>query len=311
MKDQIISVSFLDVRIDIRKSTSESPSMPIATVIIPVFDRIEPLERALRSLQKQTLNDFEIIVVDDHSTVDIFAITEKFGARYLKSIGQGVSAARNTGVQSASCEWIAFLDSDDEWLPSKLELQWEFLSKNRNCEFVHSNEIWIRNGRTVNQTLKQQKMGGRIFSQCTERCLIAPSSVLVRKSLMIQSGLFDESFPVCEDFDLWLRIAAFTDIGFIKESLVIKHGGHSDQLSMQHHSMDLWRARALAKHLKNTSLTLTERIALVANLKKKCEILLKGFSKHGNFENQDEIQTYLDILIDENDAQKAERTIKS
>lgn len=270
--------------------------MATVSVIIPVFDRREPLERAIRSLQTQTVHDFEIVVVDDHSTLDILSVTQKYGTRYLKTVGKGVSAARNTGVQSSNSEWIAFLDSDDEWLPNKLEMQLQYLSTNAGCEFVHSNEIWIRKGQPVNQSTKQQKMGGRIFSHCTERCLIAPSSVLVSRSLLNKTGLFDESFPVCEDFDLWLRISSAVNIGFIKEPLVIKHGGHDDQLSMQFHSMDLWRARALVKHLKNIYLTADEKLALASSLKKKCEILLKGFNKHGNFENRLEIQSYLETV---------------
>ncbi len=270
--------------------------MPSVSIIIPVFDRIHPLERALKSLTKQTFQDFEVTVVDDHSTDDIFSVTKKYGSRYLKTIGKGVSAARNTGIHSSDSELVAFLDSDDEWLPQKLELQVKYLAQNQNCNIVHSNELWIRNGQPVGQGVKHQKMGGRIFSQCTELCLIAPSSVLVRRSLLNKVGLFDESFPVCEDFDLWLRITAIEDIGFISEPLVIKHGGHKDQLSMQFHSMDLWRVRALAKHLKNSELEANEKLALGTSLKNKCEILLKGFKKHQNFENVDEVERYLVIL---------------
>ena len=272
--------------------------MPSVSIIIPVFDRIQPLERALESLQKQTVQDFDVIVVDDHSTDDIFSVTKKYGVRYLNTKGKGVSAARNTGIGSSESDLIAFLDSDDEWLPHKLELQVQHLSLNPNCSIVHTNELWIRNGQPVNQSLKHQKKGGRIFSQCTELCLIAPSSVLVRRSLLNKVGLFDESFPVCEDFDLWLRMTAIEDIGFISEPLVIKHGGHKDQLSMQFHSMDLWRVRALGKHLKNANLAVNEKLTLHTSLKKKCEILLKGFKKHQKFENVDEVETYLAILKD-------------
>lgn len=267
--------------------------MPSASIIIPVFNRIQPLERALESLQKQSFQNFDVTVVDDHSTDDILTVTKKYGVRYLKTIGKGVSAARNTGIQSTTSDLVAFLDSDDEWLPRKLELQMKYLLENPHCAIVHSNELWIRNGRTVSQSSKHQKMGGRIFSQCTELCLIAPSSVLTRRSLLNTVGLFDESFPVCEDFDLWLRITAVEDIGFISEPLVIKHGGHKDQLSMQFHSMDLWRMRALAKHLKNSKLSENEKLTLNTNLKKKCEILLKGFTKHQNSENVDEVERYL------------------
>jgi glycosyltransferase involved in cell wall biosynthesis len=272
--------------------------MPSVSIVIPVFNRLSPLERAIQSLQKQTFQDFEIIVVDDHSTDDIFTITKKYRTRYLKTNGKGVSAARNTGIKAASSDLLAFLDSDDEWLPQKLELQMKYLSENPNCNIVHSNESWIRNGQPVNQARKHQKMGGRIFSECTELCLIAPSSVLIRKTLLDQVGLFDESFTVCEDFDLWLRITATENIGFIQEPLLIKHGGHEDQLSMQFHSMDLWRVRALAKHLKNSNLTAQEKLALQKSMKKKCEILLKGFQKHQNFENLSEVENYLALLSD-------------
>lgn len=270
--------------------------MPGVSIIIPVYNRTELLERALQSLQKQTHQDFEVIVVDDHSTEDISSVTKKYGARHLKTIGKGVSAARNTGINASTSQLIAFLDSDDEWLAQKLELQLNYLAENSNCSLVHTNEIWIRNGQPVKQNNKQQKMGGRIFSQCTEQCLIGPSTVLLRRSLLDNVGLFDESFTVCEDFDLWLRITATEDIGFISEPLMIKHGGHSDQLSMQFHSMDLWRARALAKHLNNPNITADEMLALHASLKKKCEILLKGFAKHQNFENKSEIENYLVLL---------------
>jgi len=272
--------------------------MPSVSIVIPVFNRLLPLERAIQSLQKQTFQDFEIIVVDDHSTDDIFTVTKKYRTRYLKTNGKGVSAARNTGIKAASSDLLAFLDSDDEWLPQKLELQMKYLSENPNCNIVHSNESWIRNGQPVNQARKHQKMGGRIFSECTELCLIAPSSVLIRKTLLDQVGLFDESFTVCEDFDLWLRITATENIGFIQEPLLIKHGGHEDQLSMQFHSMDLWRVRALAKHLKNSNLTAQEKLALQKSMKKKCEILLKGFQKHQNFENLSEVESYLALLSD-------------
>lgn len=270
--------------------------MPLISVIIPVFNRTLPLEKAILSVQNQTFQDFEIIVVDDHSTDDIFSICKKLGTKYIKTTGKGVSAARNSGIKYSSCSLIAFLDSDDEWLPNKLEQQLNYLFQYPNCNIVHSNELWIRNGTPVKQRQKHQKLGGRIFSECTELCIIAPSSVVIRKSLLDKVGLFDESFTVCEDFDLWLRISSIEEIGFISDPLVIKHGGHEDQLSMKFHSMDLWRVRALAKHLNNSHLSSYERLALQNSMKKKCEILLKGFQKHQNFENNNEVEKLLSLL---------------
>jgi glycosyltransferase involved in cell wall biosynthesis len=267
--------------------------MPLISIIIPVYNRTELLTRALQSLQKQTYKDFEILVVDDHSTQSLDLVLKEFSVRYIKTLGKGVSAARNSGIRETSSPLIAFLDSDDEWAQTKLEKQVSYLNLNAACSIVHTNETWIRNGQIVKQSTHHKKFGGRIFSECTKLCVIAPSSVLVRRSLIDRVGLFDESFPVCEDFDLWLRISAVEDVGFLDEALTIKHGGHDDQLSMQYHSMDLWRARALAKHLNNQGLTLDERTALKSSLRLKCEILLKGFEKHQNFENADEIHRYI------------------
>lgn len=282
--------------IDTSPIQAESGPMSRVSLVIPVYNRISLLERALISVQQQTFKDFDVIVVDDHSTDDIQAVTKRFGFSCVKTNGKGVSAARNTGIQSAQSEFIAFLDSDDEWLPTKLEKQIQYLSEHPELSIVHTNEIWMRGGQPVRQSQKHQKSGGRIFSQCTNLCLIAPSSVLARRSLFEKVGLFDESFPICEDFDLWLRITALQEVGFLTEPLVIKHGGHDDQLSMQYHSMDLWRVRALVKQLSSAHLSQQELLTLHTNLKTKCEILLKGFEKHKNFENLEEVKNYLNRL---------------
>ncbi|MEK6773970.1 MAG: glycosyltransferase family A protein [Bdellovibrionota bacterium] len=269
---------------------------PLVSIVIPVYNRLPLLQRALKSLQQQTFQDFEIVIVDDHSTEDVGLAMKEFPVRYLKTVGKGVSAARNTGIRATTSEFVAFLDSDDEWVSSKLEKQMSFLSADFSCSMVHTNEVWIRQGQEVKQNSKHRKLGGRIFSECTNLCIIAPSSVLVRRSLFDRVGIFDESFPVCEDFDLWLRITAEEDIGFLSEALTIKHGGHKDQLSVQYHSMDLWRVRALVKHINNQSLIPSEHAALKQSLKYKCEILLKGFEKHQNFENAEEVRRYFYIV---------------
>ncbi|MBY0386435.1 glycosyltransferase family 2 protein, partial [bacterium] len=130
----------------------------VVSIIIPVFNRGPLLARALDSIEKQTFRDFEIIVVDDHSTEDLTSFISG-RAFYLKNSGKGVSSARNTGITAARGDFIAFLDSDDEWLPTKLEKQIEFLDKNLEHSIVHANEIWRRNGVEVKQSSYQQKMG--------------------------------------------------------------------------------------------------------------------------------------------------------
>lgn len=267
----------------------------VVSIIIPVFNRGSLLIRALTSIEKQKFRDYEVIVVDDHSTEDhIPALSDTI--LLLKTAGKGVSAARNTGIAAARGNLIAFLDSDDEWLPVKLEKQIEFLKKNPEFSVVHTNEIWQRNGVEIKQSVQQKKSGGRIFAELTERCLIAASNVLIRKEVFEKIGLFDETFPVCEDFDLWLRIASQFDIGFLTEALSVKHAGHEGQLSTQFHSMDLWRVRALAKHLNSPTLSDAEINALHANLLKKAKILQKGFTKHKNWQYSDEIENYINSI---------------
>lgn len=269
--------------------------MPTVSVIVPVYNRIEPLLRAIASVRAQTFQNFELLIVDDFSTLDIAPVLSSLPVRYLKSDRKGVSGARNTGIRAAAGEFIAFLDSDDEWRPLKLEKQIAYLNLHPDVSLVHSNEIWQRRGEIVKQSAKHRKSGGRVFDKCTESCVIGPSCTMVRRSLFDRVGFFDESFPVCEDFDLWLRITSQEDIGFLEEDLTIKHGGHDDQLSMQYHSMDLWRVRALSKHLKNSNLSMTEHSILRESLRKKSTYLLTGFQKHNNLENVEEIVNYLKL----------------
>lgn len=277
--------------------------MKKVSVVIPVYNRTTELRRAIESVMLQSYKNYELIIVDDHSTVAILpTVTSAVSAhaqpaqyRVLKTDGKGVSAARNTGIRAAQGDLIAFLDSDDEWLPTKLEKQVEYLNTHLQLSIVHTNEIWLRNQQPAKQSAKHQKNGGDIFISCTKLCVVAPSTVMLRKSLLDRVGLFDESFVVCEDFDLWLRITSVEAVGFLQEALTIKHGGHEDQLSLQHHSMDLWRLRALAKHINSLHLDNSKKIALKESISEKAQILLKGFKKHNNYVHLEEVQNYLDL----------------
>lgn len=263
---------------------------PLVSIIIPVYNRSKLLERAVKSVQAQTFQSFEILIVDDHSTEDLKTLFPKY---HIPTTGVGVSAARNTGIRSTRSPFVALLDSDDEWLPTKLEKQMDYLHHHPDHSMVHTEEIWMRGEAQVQPKKKHQKSGDQLFERSTELCIISPSTVLFRRELLDSVGLFDEGFPVCEDFDLWLRILSEHDIGFLEEPLVIKHGGHADQLSFQYHSMDLWRLRALVKQLNNPKLTPKQREAVKTNLHRKGQILLKGFEKYKNFEHQTEVESAL------------------
>jgi glycosyltransferase involved in cell wall biosynthesis len=200
------------------------------SVIIPTWNRSSYLARALESVYAQSISPHEVIVVDDGSTDDTREIIKQHfkDVRYLYQENRGVSSARNTGIRAAGGDWIALLDSDDCWLPHKLEHQQQLLRDNPDARICHSDEIWIRNGKRVNPMKKHAKRGGYIFKHCLPLCAISPSSAIIRHDLFDEIGLFDESLPACEDYDLWLRLCAAYPVLYADEALLIKHGGHAD-----------------------------------------------------------------------------------
>ena len=209
--------------------------------------------------------------------------------KLIEQANQGVSAARNAGIQQAKSEWIALLDSDDEWFPEKLERQVKELQKYPEILFCHTDEIWIRKGVRVNPMKKHQKFGGMIFSKCLDICRISPSSALFSRTLLDDVGWFDETLPICEDYDLWLRITAKFPVLFINDPLIIKYGGHRDQLSRSVDGIEQYRITALEKILKGPNLTKTDRSAAVQMLIKKLNIYLTGLKKRGRARQVDEI----------------------
>lgn len=253
------------------------------TTIIPTHNRAELLQRALRSVLAQTRPADEIIVVDDGSTDHTPAMMARLFPQitYHVQLNKGVSAARNAGIRIARGDWIALLDSDDEWLPDKLERQEKALLENPEYSLCHGEEIWIRHGKRVNPMQKHRKFGGWIFEKCLPLCVISPSATLMRRSLFDRVGFFDETLPACEDYDLWLRICAHYPVLFLEEPLMNKYGGHPDQLSRRYWGMDRFRIRALEKVLRDPQLSPENRIATLETLIQKIEIYLEGAQKRG------------------------------
>ena len=175
------------------------------SVIIPTYNRKHTLQRAIDSVLAQTFKPYEIIIVADGSKdgTKEWLLQNYPSVQYIHQPNNGVSSARNKGIQISQGSWIALLDSDDEWMPEKLEYQSRFIEVNRNSSFCHTNEIWIRNGVRVNQMKKHKKYGGDIFKHCLDICRISPSSSIIKKDVFEEVGAFDESLTVCEDYDLW------------------------------------------------------------------------------------------------------------
>ena len=261
------------------------------SVIIPTFERKHLIGRALDSVLKQTQPACEVIVIDDGSSDGTAGWIKKAypSIILIEQKNKGVSAARNTGIRNAKSKWVALLDSDDEWLPGKLEAQVKLLQKNEGKLFCHTNEIWIRNSVRVNPMKKHQKFGGMIFNECLDICRISPSSSLFCRALLDDVGWFDETLPICEDYDLWLRVTAKYPVLFVDEPLIIKYGGHSDQLSRRPGGIEQYRIKALENILSRSNLKNSNRISAIKMLIKKLDILLAGSKKRGNVSQVNEI----------------------
>ena len=255
-----------------------SKNMPTVSASIPTYNRGRTVLRALRSVYAQRIPVNEVIVIDDGSSDDTAERiqTEFPGVNLICQAQHGVSHARNRGIDAARGEWLAFLDSDDEWLPIKIETQLNAVRNNSSSRICHSNEIWIRKGHRVNPMDKHRKHGGWIFEHCLPRCAISPSSVLLHRSAVEEFGNFDESLPVCEDYDLWLRLTATLPVMLISEPLVKKYGGHTDQLSRSRWGMDRYRIRSLEKLLAAKTLTAVQEQQALEELTRKIDIYLAG-----------------------------------
>ena len=253
------------------------------------------------SVYEQTHTPKEIIVVDDGSTDDTSNIKKDFpNIKYIYQKNSGVSFARNTGVKNSKSKWVAFLDSDDQWHIDKLKKQVKFHYNNPNILMSFTDELWIRDSKELKVPKKFQKYEGDIFEKCLSHCIIAPSSVLINKQLFNELGLFDENLEVCEDYDLWLRIAKSHKIGLVDQKLIIKYAGHDDQLSFKYWGMDRFRVSSLEKLLLDNhtkKLDLVQESLIIQELIKKYKLLLKGAIKYDRFS---EIQKYKKRLTELN-----------
>lgn len=270
-------------------------TQPLVNVIIPSFNRAELSLKAIRSVSAQSYSNMKIILVNDGSSEDyseVESLVSELGGDYVKTSNSGVAAARNLGIELSQGEYIAFLDSDDEWMEEKLFKQVDFLEHNRQYFLVQAFEKWNRNGKFLKVPKHLQPAHGDSFEKAIEHCCIGPSSVLIRKELFSEIGNFDTNLRICEDYDLWLRILDRYPVFCIQEELSIKYGGHADQLSMSEEAIDRYRVYALFKYLCGA--TDTDKIKLVkSSLLKRLNILLSGAKKRNLIT---EVSNYLHLL---------------
>ena len=263
----------------------QSSNKPLVSVIIPTYNRGWVVQEAIDSVLDQDFTDYELIVVDDGSDDNTPTILADYGQAItvLHQLNSGVSAARNRGIAAASGQLIAFLDSDDLWLPRKLSTQVKFFKDHPDAVINQTEERWIRNGIRVNPKQRHHKFSGMIFEHSLALCLVSPSAVMIKKSLFDDVGIFDEQLPACEDYDLWLRISCRYPVHLIDSPLIIKRGGHTDQLSKAA-GLDKYRIQSLVKIIESGLLTAQQRQAALATLKEKCAVYAGGCRKRGRKE---------------------------
>jgi glycosyltransferase involved in cell wall biosynthesis len=196
-------------------------------VIIPCYNAAPYLARALESVFAQTYRDYHVYAIDDGSTDDTAVVLRSY-ASYIMSVQQthsGQASARNHGIRLSNSPYIAFLDADDEWLPEKLERQVNMLRDTPQVGMIYSDCFTSGDGRSAGSYFVRigTPTGGRVFEQFLTTCAVYTPTVIVRRECLLDVGLFDETLPVGEDYNLWLRIAARWEVGVIPDVLAIRH----------------------------------------------------------------------------------------
>jgi len=253
------------------------------SVIIPTYNRMWALPETIESVFEQRFDRWELIIVDDGSTDGTGHWIQENAprARYIHQDNLGVSAARNRGISESRGRYVAFLDSDDRWLAEKLARQVSVM-EDEGCSVSYTDEMWIRNGRRVNPKKRHKKHSGDIFLASLPLVIISPSSVMIRREVFSDVGLFDETLLACEDYDLWLRVTSRYPVRYIDEALIIKTGGHDDQLSRRWWGLDMLRLYALEKILATGDLSPERNRAVMEEIVRKGRVVLGGAKKRGN-----------------------------
>lgn len=270
----------------------------MVSVIIPTYNRATFVKEAIQSVLDQDYfhhnQKYEVWVIDDGSSDNTCDVVTAFGDRvhYHYQEHKGISAARNVGLELIQGEYVAYLDSDDLWKENKISQQMAFMKTHPEAVVCCTEEIWIRHGVFVNPGKRHQKYSGWVFDKFLPLCLLSLSSALFRKKLFAEIGNFDEDLPACEDYDLGIRMAARYPVYFLPQPLIVKRGGHSDQLSKKYWGMDRFRVKALEKALIS-GLTAEQDRLVKQELLKKSHILINGFKKRGNHE---EAEKYIQML---------------
>ncbi len=207
---------------------------PKVSIIIPTYNRYNLLGRALDSVMSQGFDDFEVLVIDGARSQSTRELVRSYGdgrLRYVPQRGRGIANARNLGVLKARGKFIAFLDDDDRWRDDKLERQLEFfkeLPENYGLVYTAFTYYHLEKGRILG--IKRPKASGNVYRYLLRDNITGTSTIMVRRECFKRAGLFRESFPTCEDWDMWLRMSKRCLFGAVDQPLV-DYSIHSGQFS--------------------------------------------------------------------------------
>jgi glycosyltransferase involved in cell wall biosynthesis len=272
---------------------------PFFSVIVPTYNRKSFLKIAIRSVLEQSFDDYELIIVDDGSSdgtkkmLQAASFKPQANIKYFYQENKGPAAARNCGIKQAKAEFICFLDTDDRFRKDKLKITYEYIKKYPPYKIFHTEEIWYRSGRILEQKSYHKKPSGMVFENALKLCSVSISTAAISKEVFNDIGLFDENMPACEDYDFWLRATHKYPVMLIPQYLTIKEGGHLDQQSKKYPAMDTLRIYALKKILEEGALSGDKWKIAVKELRKKCAIFIKGASKRGKTK---EVQYYKSLI---------------
>ncbi len=206
--------------------------MPRVSIIIPVYNSDKTISEALESVAAQTYTDYEIIVVNDGSSDQSESVIKKymrppFDITYVEQINKGAAAARNTGLRLAKGEFVAFLDADDLWDKNRLAAAIQTMDADPQTGLVFSDMRHMVDGALVHASYLHERgyrhlSSGRIYDNLLKENFIFTPTVTLRRDVLKEVGYFDESLPITEDYDLWLRITRQYPVHYIDRPLVTR-----------------------------------------------------------------------------------------
>jgi len=239
---------------------------PRVSVIMPSYNTANLIAGSLDSVLAQTFSDFEIIVVNDGSpdTSELERVLQPYSSRivYIKQENKRAGGARNTAIGKARGEFLAFLDSDDIWLPDHLASQMQMFEEDRALDLVYSNCLSVGDPTNIHDFMSRCPSQGpaSFLALAVEHCQIPVSTVVARKSAIVRAGLFDESLARCDDYDMWLR-AAFhgAKIGYTRRVQARLNGGRPGSLGASRAKMAEAYWKILEKAEQSLPLTPNDR----------------------------------------------------